>query len=71
MNKTTAVGYADAITYVLTILAALPYTIGDEANIIPPVWKAKILIAGLIAGAVLKIIKGHVSADVKPEDPKP
>ena len=63
--KTTIVGYLDAIAHVLTVLAALPYTLGDAATFIPAEHKATIAIAGLVAGTILKCLKGHVSQDSK------
>lgn len=69
MSKTTIAGYLDAIVWFLTILAALPYTLGDAANTLSPEWKARIAVTGLFAGAVLKIITGHVSQDSKKKDP--
>lgn len=64
--KTTVVGYLDAIAHFLTVLAALPYTLGEAATYIAPEWKATIAITGLIAGTILKVIKGHISADSTP-----
>lgn len=52
---TTWTGIAAAITTGLTILAALPYSLGDAAEIISPEWKAKIVVAGLVASTILKI----------------
>ncbi len=43
------------LTSALTILAALPYQLGDLATIIPPEWKPKVVAAGLIATTVLRI----------------
>ncbi len=65
-RKSTLIGYLDAIAYVLTILAALPYTLGEAAAVLPPDAKKWVAIIGLSAGAVLKAVKGHVSADAKP-----
>ncbi len=61
----TTVGYVDAFTYVMTILAILPYTLGNEAAIIPDAWKSKIAAVGIIAGAILKIVRGHTTPDTK------
>lgn len=53
--KTTVSGIGAALFGLLTLLAALPYSLGDIATIIPPEWKGKIAALGLIAGTVLKI----------------
>jgi hypothetical protein len=68
MNKQTGLGYIDGVTYVLTILAVLPYTLGAEADILPPEWKAKIAMIGLIAGGILKAIRGHITPEQKDND---
>lgn len=39
----------------LTALAALPYTLGDIATIIPPEYKAKVFLYSAIAAAALKV----------------
>ena len=56
-----------AIFGALTILAALPYTLGDLATIIPSEWKPKIVLAGLIATVGLRIWNSIVP---KQEEPK-
>lgn len=53
--KTSLTGIGTAIFSGLTALAALPYTIGDLGNLIPPEYKAKIFSVGLIATVVLRI----------------
>lgn len=52
---TTAV--ASEITAFLTILAALPYELGEVANILPPEWKKAVAIAGAFATLGLRIVK--------------
>ncbi len=59
MNTTTKINWkivAATLTSALTVLAALPYTLGDVATIIPPAWKSKIVIAGLVATTVLRLV---------------
>lgn len=53
--KTTVSGIGAAIFGLLTILAALPYEMGDVANLFPPAWKAKIAAVAALAAALLKI----------------
>jgi hypothetical protein len=61
MKKQIPVAYVDAITYALTTLAILPYTLGAEANLLSPEWKSRIAIVGLIAGTILKAVRGHIT----------
>ncbi len=53
--KTTVSGVGAAIFSLLTILAALPYDLGDVATIIPPAWKGKLVTAGIIASLALRV----------------
>ena len=53
--KTTVSGIGAMIFSVLTALAALPYTLGDIATIIPPEYKAKVFLYSAIAAAALKV----------------
>lgn len=43
-----------SITSMLTMLAALPYSLGEIATIIPPNWKSKIVVAGVVATLALR-----------------
>jgi len=61
--KNTASGYIDAVIYILTVLALMPYTLGAEAEILSPDQKKWVAIIGMFAGAALKIIKGHFTPD--------
>ena len=61
--KTTVSGVGTAIFTLLTVLAALPYELGDIATIFPPQWKAKIAIAGAIAALILKVWNSVVQKD--------
>ena len=44
-----------AILSFLTILAALPYSLGELATLIPTEWKPKIVLAGLIGTVGLRV----------------
>jgi len=61
--KTTLSGIGAALTSALTAIAALPYQLGDIATIIPPQWKARVTIAGIIATVILKSINSAVQKD--------
>lgn len=47
----------------LAMLAALPYSLGDIATIIPPAWKGHVAIAALIAAFLLRAINS-----IKPKE---
>jgi hypothetical protein len=49
---------AATITSALTILAALPYQLGELATIIPPSWKPTIVAIGLISTTILRVWNG-------------
>lgn len=85
--KTSLTGIGTALFSCLTALSALPYTIGDLGNIIPPEYKAKLFAASLIATVVLRIWNSVLQKDkevrggvvdqdakgniAKPQDPTP
>jgi len=48
-------GYGAALMSLLAALAALPYTLGDIATIIPSEWKPQVTGASLIAAFILRI----------------
>lgn len=52
--RTSISGVGAALFAFLTMLAALPYEMGEIANIFPPAWKAKIATAAAIATLILK-----------------
>lgn len=52
-----------AVAAILTTLAALPYTLGDIATIIPPAWKAKVVTIGIIAAFALRVLNGLQQKD--------
>jgi hypothetical protein len=53
--KTRVSGIGTAIFSALTVLAALPYSLGDLATVIPPSWKAKIVVGGLVGAFGLRV----------------
>jgi len=58
------------IASALTILAALPYSLGDLATIIPSEWKPKIVAIGLIATVVLRLWNTNMTTPTsQPTDP--
>lgn len=61
--KTTLSGILAALTSALTAIAALPYQLGDVATIIPPAWKTRVVVAGLIATIILKSVNSFVQKD--------
>lgn len=52
-----------AIFSLLTILSALPYSMGDLATIIPPDWKSKVFTIAATATAILRVWNGLVQKD--------
>lgn len=61
--RTSLAAAGSSFTFLLTIVAGLPYEFGDLAAIFPTNWKGRIAIAAAIATAILKFIQGHVSKD--------
>lgn len=53
--RTTVSGIGTAIFSALTALAALPYTLGEAATIIPPDYKAKVFTVSLFATVALRV----------------
>lgn len=64
MNK---LKLASALTSFLTIVAALPYELGDAATLIHPSWKAPVALASALATVILRTI----SAGGNPTPPPP
>lgn len=62
---TTWTGVSAAIAATLTILAALPYQLGDVATLIPVEWKPRIVLIGMIATLALKIWNAVAQAGTK------
>lgn len=61
--KTTITGIGGALTSALTVIAALPYQLGDIATIIPVEWKARVAIAGIVATTILRILNSIAQKD--------
>jgi hypothetical protein len=61
--KTTVSGIGTAIFAALTILAALPYELGEVAQVIPPAWKGDIVIAGMVGAFGLRVWNAVVQKD--------
>lgn len=61
--KTTVSATGAGLFSLLTILAALPYELGEIATIIPPAWKAKVAMISAAATLILRIINGLVQKD--------
>ena len=53
--KTTVSGIGSALFGLLTMLAALPYDLGNIATVIPPDWKSKIVTVGVVATLGLRV----------------
>lgn len=63
--RTTLTGILSSLTALLTILAALPYELGDAATIFPPEWKARIAVTGALATAILRVLKSAATKDAR------
>lgn len=53
--QTTVSGIGSALFGFLTIMAALPYELGNVALLIPPEYKAKVVLLGSIATVILRV----------------
>lgn len=69
--KTTITGIGEAITSLLTLVAALPAQLGELSTIIPEPYKPKIVAIGLIATALLRVVKSMNTQDSAPAVPSP
>lgn len=61
--RTTWSGIAASLTALLTVIAGLPYELGNISTIISPDYKAKVVAAGAIATVILKIINALAQKD--------
>ncbi len=57
-----------ALMSALTMLAALPYTLGEVAEIIPTEWKPRLTLIGIIATTILRVVYGVIPT--KPTESK-
>jgi hypothetical protein len=62
---------AATLTSTLTILAALPYSLGDLATIVPPAAKGYVVTVGLIATTILRIWNTKIEPPPTQQSPKP
>ena len=53
--KTSVSGIGAAIFTMLGAIAALPYSFGEIASLMPPQWKGRVAVAGFAAGFILKV----------------
>lgn len=74
-SKTTWTGISSAIVATLTMLAALPYSLGEIATVFPPEWKPYIVVAGLVATLILRSLNAIQTQDatktIEPTPPSP
>lgn len=61
---------ATVISIVLTVLAALPYELGAIATVVPPDWKPKIALIGVIAATTLGALRPYLPSPNAPEPEK-
>ena len=61
--KTTLSGIGAAVFSVLTLLAALPYQLGDLATFIPSKYKETVFVVAASAAFILKVINSVVQKD--------
>ena len=67
--KTTFSGIGAALFSLLTILAALPETLGPVADTLPPEWKPFLVKAGIAGMVGLKVVNSIVQKDANPSPP--
>lgn len=68
--KTTISGTGAALMAMLGAFAALPYSLGEIAAILPPEWKLRITIGGFISAFILRTINSIVQKDATPTETK-
>ncbi|MFZ4597831.1 MAG: hypothetical protein ACOYNN_04225 [Terrimicrobiaceae bacterium] len=61
--QTTISGIGAAAFSILTVLAALPYQIGDLATVIPSEYKEKVFLVSMIAAALLRVWNSVAAKD--------
>ncbi len=61
--RTSLTGMGTALFSLLTALAAVPYTIGDLGNIIPPEYKAKLFAVALTSAFILRVWNASLQKD--------
>jgi hypothetical protein len=63
--RTTVTGIGTAVFSALTVLAALPYTLGEVATVIPSEWKEKVVVISATAAFILKVWNAMASKDAR------
>ncbi|NBW10145.1 MAG: hypothetical protein EBR82_19165 [Caulobacteraceae bacterium] len=61
--RTTITGWLETLCWLLTFLAAAPYTLGEVANILPPEWKATVFKVSGIAAGLLAFLNRSLAKD--------
>ncbi len=61
--RTTVSGLGSSIFAVVTVLAALPYTLGDISTIVNPAWKKDVFIVSGLATLALRVWNAFVQKD--------
>ena len=61
--RTTTSGIGAAIMSLLALLAALPYSMGDVANMFPPSVKTYVAVISGVAAAILKTVNSAYQKD--------
>lgn len=61
--RTTITGWLETASWLLTFLAAAPYTLGEVANILPAEWKASIFKVSACAAGVLAFLNRWLAKD--------
>ena len=61
--RTTITGWLETASWLLTFLAAAPYTLGEVANILPAEWKATIFKVSACAAGILAFLNRSLAKD--------
>lgn len=61
--RTTITGWLETASWVLTFLAAAPYTLGEVANLLPPAWKETIFKISITAAGILAFLNRTLAKD--------
>lgn len=61
--KTFLTGAGAGLFSILTMLAALPYQLGEVATFIPPAWKSKVFVGAAVAAFILRMWNAYVQKD--------
>lgn len=61
--RTTLTGWLETASWLLALLAAAPYTLGEVANILPPAWKETIFKISATAAGILAFVNRTLAKD--------